>query len=141
MEGFPQSLPVDPRPASPQVDEDRQDRELVAQMEKHEVLPEPLVHAGAEVGLDLHVHQQRSVFPLRRHLGDEIHLPPAAGRPVGEVFLVQEGGFLTPQVRGGFGVGEAEEVGEEEFDEALRELVVAGQVRSPRVGAEAARAT
>jgi hypothetical protein len=53
------------------------------------------------------------------HLGDEIHLPPVAGGPVGEVLLVQEDGLPCPEARSGCGIDEAEELGEEEFDQAL----------------------
>jgi hypothetical protein len=107
----------------------------MAQAEHHVVLPEPVVHVDAEVGLDLHVDQQRYFPPRHRHPGDEIHLPPVADGPVVEIFLVQEGGLPGPQARIGVRMDDAEEVGKEEFDQVLRKLVVAGQVRSPMVGA------
>jgi hypothetical protein len=64
------------------------------QAEQHVVVPEPVVHPGAKFGLDLDVNEERQLLPFDWDLGEEVDLPPVAGRPVGKDLFVKKGRLL-----------------------------------------------
>ena len=77
LESLLQDLQLHAGTATPQVDQDRQDQELVPEADLHVVLPEALVHAGAARD-SISTWTRTSISLLHRDLGQEVELPPVA---------------------------------------------------------------